>query len=290
VAQSIQEFIGELGDPRIRFHQQEENVGEYGQGRFFFSEAKSSRYFMILHDDDLLGDNYLEKAVARLDKSKDCAYFVADADIIDEQGKQNAAEQKRFLKDHSRTSAVQGEFPVLEYHLKYGFNLISGALFRTDMLKASGFVSEDGVGNYPFESDIFLRLGDLKAKAWYQKENLLSFRFHTGSMRHYIKLMDNEKVVNAMVRLFACRNYTGYAERQRKVTLGRLYRAKALIAVRQGNVGECRKNTLMCFKYNVLSLKLWLIAPVALFVPRVLSWFLPTLPTALEAPNLRRSK
>ena len=287
VSHSISEFITGLSDPRIRFYQQENNVGEYGQGRYFFSEAKDCPYFMILHDDDIIYDDYLEKALGYLNKHPECAYFVADADIIDENGNRTENVKRKFLKDHGRDRATSGEFSVLDKHLESGFTLISGTLFRTNALKNSGFVDAEGVGNYPFESDIFLRLGDLGAKGWYHKEALLAFRFHSASMRHYIKLLDNEKTVNAMIRIFERRHYTGYAERRRKEIMGRLYRAKALITVRQGNVHDCRKYIKKCFKYNIKSIKLWLLAPVALVAPWLICWFLPELPTTREAPLLR---
>jgi glycosyltransferase involved in cell wall biosynthesis len=290
VADSIKEFIEEFDDHRIRFHQQLENVGEYGQGRYFFNEAANSQYFMILHDDDILGEKYLEKAIEGLEKSAESAFFVADAGIIDENGNHAEAVKQQFLKDHGRNKAVQGEFSVIDRHLQCGFTLISGTLFRTEILKTSGFVDPEGVGNFPFETDVFLRIGDLGASAWYQKEELLTFRFHTGSMRHYIKLFENEITVDAMIRLLSQRQYTGYSEGRREAILGRLHRAKALIYARQGKSDECRKSIMKCFEYNKMSVRLWLAAPLALIAPGVLKWFLPELPVALEAPKLRNEK
>lgn len=288
VAESIKEFVEECDDQRIHFHQQAENVGEYGQGRYFLAMAQQSKYFMILHDDDMLAETYVEKGIACLEQNIDCSYFMADADIIDEHGNKTEQVTQQFLKQYGRTDAAQGEFSVIENYLKCGFTLISGTLFRTEALNTSGFVDEQGVGNYPFESDIFMHLGDIGAKAWYQKEVLLDVRFHTGSMRHYIKLLDNEKTVAAMINVFMSHEYTGYAERRRKVNLSRLYRAKALIAVRQGKIKECRKYIMKGFKYNCLSIKLWLIAPIALIVPSIMLWFLPELPITREAPLMRR--
>ncbi|MFK8049361.1 MAG: glycosyltransferase family A protein [Halioglobus sp.] len=290
VSESIVAFIAELDDQRVRFHQQSENLGEYGQGRYFFSQAQDSRYFMILHDDDVLGENYVEKAVERLEKSPKLAYFVANASIIDENGVQSDSVTRSFLKEHGRDDVAQGPIDVLENHLRSGFTLISGSLFRTEALKKSGFIDPEGVGNFPFESDIFLRLGDNRCQAWFQKEELLSFRFHTSSMRHYINFLDNEKSVNAITEQFERRQYSGYAERQRKVILSRLYRAKALISARQGQAAQCRDYIKKCFSYNLLSIKLWLLAPVAFIAPRALSWFLPELPIIQEAPALRRKE
>jgi hypothetical protein len=291
VAESISSFIEEIGDKRVRFHEQDTNVGEYGQGRYFFDAAKDSTYFMILHDDDVLSVNYVEKAIERLDKSPDLAYFCANANIIDENGTPSPESvTQEFLQEHGRTEAEQGPFGVVEGHLRCGFTLISGTLFRTSALKTSGFVDPQGVGNYPFESDIFLRLGDHKCQAWFQKEELLSFRFHTSSMRHYIKLLDNEKTVDAMTEQFERRTYTGNTEGQRKMILSKLYRSKALIKARQGKSAQCRSYIIKCFGYNQLSVRLWLLAPIALVSPSILSWFLPKLPEIQEAPTLRRKE
>jgi glycosyltransferase involved in cell wall biosynthesis len=287
VGESISSFIDELSDSRVRFHQQETNGGEYGQGRYFFAEAENSPYFMILHDDDALGVNYVEKAVDRLAKSPDIAYFCANANIIDENGISSESVTQQFLQEHGRVDAEQGPFDVVEGHLKCGFTLISGTLFKTSALKTSGFVDPKGVGNFPFESDIFMHLGDHGCQGWFQKEELISVRFHTTSMRHYQQFLNNEKPVDAMIEQFERRTYTGIAERNRRAILSRLYRSKALISARQGKAAQCRSYIIKCFGNNLRSIKLWLIAPIALVSPRILSWFLPELPEPQEAPKLR---
>ena len=286
VAENIIAFIDEIDDPRIRFCQQPENLGEYGQGRFFFGEAGSSEYFMILHDDDLLGETYLERAIERLDERCGCAFFISDAEIIDQFGERSDSARQKFLRDHGRLNTVQGEFSILEKHLDSGFAPISGTLFRTEALKKSGFVDERAIGNFPFECEVFLGLCDSGAIAWYQKEDLLVYRFHSNSLRHHSKLMENEAVVNSMIRIFSCREYLGPAERRRRKILGRLYRAKALISVRSGSFEQCRDHVKQSFKFNIWSIKLWLIAPVVLIAPRMLSWLLPALPAVQEAPQL----
>jgi glycosyltransferase involved in cell wall biosynthesis len=288
VADSIQTFINNLSDSRVRFHQQKENVGEYGQGRYFLKEARDSQYFIILHDDDVLCRNYIEKAVDALLASSDCDLFLADPYIFNEHGEKDETLRQKYLKEHGRNGARTGTFPIVDSHLEGGFTCISGTLFRTRALIESGFVDPDGVGNYPFETDIFLHLGDIRAKGWYQKEELLGFCFHTGSMRHYIKMLENEKTVDAMIHIFVSRRYSGYAEQRRRVILSRLYRAKSFIAARQGRFAVARKNIKKAYKYNKLSVKLWLTAPFMLLVPRLFYWLLPELPLTREAPLLKR--
>ena len=290
VADSIEKFIVDLQDDRIRFYQQKENVGEYGQGRYFLSQANACEYFMILHDDDLLFENYLEKAIGCLQKTPSCVAFVADVNIIDEWGDEIESEKQKFFRDFGSNGRPQGEISILDTNLECGFIPISGTLFRTEILRTSGFVHDEGIGNYPFEFDVFICLGDLRVKAWYQKENLLAFRVHPGAMKNYMKLLHNEVVLNAFVHLLELRQYDGYTERCRKMILCRLYRAKALIAVRQSRFTECRNYIKKCFGYNALSVKLWVVAPFAFIAPGILKWILPEIPVAREAPAVPQKK
>ncbi|MFT6051379.1 MAG: glycosyltransferase involved in cell wall biosynthesis [Halioglobus sp.] len=288
VADSVKAFIAELDDPRIRFHQQSENGGEYGQGRYFLGQAEASEFFMILHDDDLLHKDYLERAITCLEQQPDCGVFVANANAIDENGQDIESEKQKFLRSLGRNDYSQGVISVRDTNLECGFSPISGTFFRTANVRASGFVDDRGFGNYPFETDVFLRLGDLGVQGWYQKEEMLSFRVHSGSMTSYMQFMDNEESLDAMARLLEDRQYDGYAERRRKMILSRLYRAKAMITVRQGQFDRCRTYIKKSFKYNARSPKLWLIAPFALIAPWFLRWVLPEIAIVRQAPKVQQ--
>ena len=65
---AIREYVTRLGDPRVSFHQQQTNLGEYGQGRLFFKRAQDlgCDYLAILHDDDVMEPAFLEAGVAAL--------------------------------------------------------------------------------------------------------------------------------------------------------------------------------------------------------------------------------
>ena len=66
VVNKIEAIVRAHDDPRVGFHRQAVNEGEYGQARYFLS-ACEEEYFAILHDDDVLEPAYLERAVERLD-------------------------------------------------------------------------------------------------------------------------------------------------------------------------------------------------------------------------------
>jgi len=282
--ESVRRFIDSLGDSRIEFHAQPSNVGEYGQGHFFMQQAEGCDYFMILHDDDVLESTYLEKSVAVLEEHPDVSLFIANPYLMDENGVTSQADTREYLKVRNRRSMSDGGIDVLEGFFGFGLTKVSGTLFRVESLRQSGFVDSEGSGNYPFECELFLRLGDIGAMAWFASETLLGFRFHTSSMRNYMNLMDNRHVVTGLTKLVSVRRYSGMIERRRRVLMGRLHRAYALICLREGDYEHSRSSIVLALRENILSPKAWLIAPLVFLVPGVLRRALPDMPVSAEAP------
>lgn len=285
-ADSIEEFMRDLNDTRFTFHRQAVNEGEYGQGRYFIREAAGHDFFMMLHDDDVLNPDYLEKAIGALKQNSSAAFFVANPFLINEQGDTSTADTKAYLASHGRTEREEGEFEALSLHLLCGFTPISGTLFRTAALEDSGFVDENCQGNYPFECDVFLLLGERGAKGWFSREKLLAFRFHQGSMRNYMGLMENRTLVERLIFLFSRTRFSGANERRRKIVLSRLYRAKSLLTLRDGDTGACRDYIIKALQENVRSPRAWALAPLILFMPRPLKHFLPDSTEYREGPKL----
>ena len=286
VADSVRDFVDGLGDARFTFHRQPENVGEYGQGRFFFREASDCRYMMILHDDDVIKSYYLENAVAALEKNTGAAFFVANPYLMDEKGVVSVKDTMRYRESSGRARYAEGEIDVLHTHMFYGFTPISGTVFRMAALVDSGFVDEDCHGNFPFECNIFLRLGERGAKAWYLPEELLGFRFHSESLRNYLRLTENPQVVETMIRIFSRRRFTGPIERRRRVVLSSLYRARMLIRIRSGDRAGARLDIMNALRENIVSPKAWFWAPVVLAAPGLVGRMLTDIPEARVRPKL----
>ena len=280
---SVKRYVDTLEDARLEFVQQPRNDGEYGQGRYFYSESAGADYFMILHDDDVIDPSYIDKAVATLDASPDIDAFLADPYVFDEAGEISAVETKDFLVNHGRETAKTGRIDVLTKYMMRGFLPISGTLFRRTALERSGFVDGQALGNFPFECDVFLRLGHLGARAWYQKEQLIGFRFHRSSMRNYMKLMQNRDV-ERMLQLFSSYEFEGVLERRRRAIVSRLHRANSIIDLREGNSRHARANLGAALKSNALSIKAWAMAPFVMLVPGLCSLVLPKSPATLDAP------
>jgi glycosyltransferase involved in cell wall biosynthesis len=258
----IERAIMALGDPRIGFHRQPVNLGEYGQGRFFFALADDSELFMILHDDDVLLPDMLTRGVTALEIAPDTALYVADPCLIDRHGLRSAARTQVYRHDHGRDVRGPGRFRVLDTHLATGFTPISGTLFRTAALAEAGLVDADCHGNFPFECNVMLRLGDIGATGWFDPTPLIEVRYHAASLRNTLKLMDNPQVVRTMLTLFERRHYSGVNERRRLTLVSRLHRADAVIRLREGDGKGSRAALANACRANPRSVKAWMLLPL----------------------------
>ncbi len=257
VGETVRAYIDGLRDPRFTFVRQTENGGEYGQGRYLFAAAGDADYFCILHDDDLLTPHYLQRAVDALDAAPDAALFVANPWLFDHDGAPSAERTRDYLRDHGRRGRRAGPFPILDRHMQNGFTPISGTLFRMQALGRSGFVDADCHGNFPFELNIFTRLGDMGATGWFDPEPLLGFRYHDGQLRNTLDLMRNPHVVGTMLRILQRRRYTGAPERRRRMIVARLYRAQAEMSLAQGDRDAARLAVQCACAANPLSPRAW---------------------------------
>lgn len=238
--EAVKAFVDELGDPRVEFSLRPENGGEYGQGRFFFGALGDEDYFMILHDDDLLFPDYLRNGIETLDRESEAAFYFADPEIIGPDGAVNADSTEWYKDYHGRRQQPEGLLDVLSHHLRSGIAPICATLIRSDTLRKSGFVDEGMTGNFPFEINVFLRLGELGTQAYYAPRKEIAFRFHPGALRKDGLLMRNEQVVRSMIQLFEKRSYGGDNEKRRRILLARCYRALAVIEADKQTSSEVR--------------------------------------------------
>lgn len=263
-------FVAELCDPRLSFFQQPSNEGEYGQGRFFFEQARSlgADFLVILHDDDVLEPDYLQRATTALDAHQDATFFVCNPSIIDDAGMVNPANTQAFDERWGRKDVQEGHIDVLNTHMRHGFTPISGAFFRLSALIESGFVDPDLTGCFPFESNIFLRLGERGMRAWFTPDRLFRLRWHNQQMTNWGFLNDTG-IVDATIRLFERRRFNGDNERLRRRLLGRLHRVQALHRARDGDRISARKAALKALRSNPASIKSWLIGSATIIAPTI---------------------
>lgn len=268
-SESVARFVRDLRDPRVAFHRQPENVMEYGQGRFLL-ERCTEEYFAILHDDDRLEPGYLEAALDHLDGRPELACFVANPYVFDDRGATSPHLTRRYRIAHGRAGRAEGTIDVLESVLRCGFIPISGTLFRTSTLRSSGFVDEDCHGNYPFELNVLLRLGERGGRAYYTPRPLLAFRVHAGALRHTMRLKFNEEVISTVLKLLERRRFTGACERLRRKILSYNLRNLAMIRLARGEAGGCYRALWRSLHLNPLSYRNWIYSAGALLCPFVL--------------------
>ena len=269
IAADVAAFVSGLGDARIRFVGQPVNAGEYGQGRYLFAEAEKAGadYFMILHDDDLAAPDYLERALGALDARPEVGLFIANPQLMDRNGQPNDVWTRTYLDHHGRSRHPGGIFDVLDQHMAHGFTPISGTVFRTSAIREAGLTDPDCTGNYPFECNVVLRLGDRGVKGWFCPEPLLLLRYHEDSLRVYARLLDNPVMVEMTRRLFERRRYRGRNELRRRVLVSRFRRADAMLRLREGNLAGCRAELAGACAANPLSPRAW--------GCRILAWLAP---------------
>jgi glycosyltransferase involved in cell wall biosynthesis len=263
VASRVARFIADIRDPRFLFVRQRQNGREYGQGRFFFADSAGCELLMILHDDDVLLPNCLAEGIIRLEAEPEAAFFVANAYGMDEVGRKSEALTRRHLRDQGRIGTTSGMYDVLKGHVGCGFAPISGTLFRRSALVRSGFVDNDLSGNYPFEANVFLRLGESRARAWFSTAELLGVRYHPNALRK-LHLLNDPAVVDACVRLWSRRRFGGALERRRRILLSRYRRAEMHIKLKAGDYTAARACLLEALRDNPASLKAWGWAPAVL--------------------------
>lgn len=281
-AAQVEAYVASLDDPRFSFVSQPINGGEYGQGWYFYDQAQAFDYLIILHDDDLLEPHFVAGAVGVLDAQDAADVFVADPTIIDGEGAASATATADYLRSHGRTGAAQGAYDIGVRHILQGFTPVSGTAFRVSTLRRSGFVDEDCHGNFPFEFNLFLRLGDIGATGWFCKEPLLRVRFHAKSLRQS-GILDDPHVVDCMLRLLQRRRYSGIVEQRRRTLVASLLRAEALIRLRSGDLVGCRQSLVFALAERAGPTTL-AVAALAWTCPPLLVAILPRLPQRQAPP------
>ena len=248
---TIREAIDRLGDPRLSFHQQPTNGGEYGQGRYLFGEAEAlgCEYFTILHDDDTLEPGFVAAAVDALDRHRVMSYYVCNSHVMAEDGNRSHALTDALDRRQQRVGKSDGPIDVLSSHMTCGFTPICATLFRTAALKDSGFVDDDLHGNVPFENNVFLRLGERGAKAWFDSRRLVSFRMHLNRLSN-TDYLNNEQIVSLSIRLFERRSFKGENERRRQQCLSRLHRIEAMHRANGGDYAAARVAAMKALRAN----------------------------------------
>ncbi|WP_051361256.1 glycosyltransferase family 2 protein [Desulfuromonas sp. TF] len=79
------ELVAGFGDPRIRYFKHSENIGANNNFNFCVDHARG-KYFLLLHDDDLIDEDFIETCMKSLGRKTDVGIIRTGTRIIDQDG------------------------------------------------------------------------------------------------------------------------------------------------------------------------------------------------------------
>jgi glycosyltransferase involved in cell wall biosynthesis len=167
---NTEELIRGYKDKRIRYYRQDENIGPFKNMNFCLEKAQGV-YFLMLHDDDLIDEDCIERCLEAANYRDDIGIIVAGSREIDLQG--NVV----IEKPNSASGISPLEFLIFFYEKKVHLYFCS-ILFNTAKLRELGGFKE----YYRYFVDLaaeFEMIG--KTERVDVTEVLGSFRAHVGS-------------------------------------------------------------------------------------------------------------
>ena len=268
IAAEVEKFVDDLADSRVSYFLQPEDGGEYGQGRYLFSQCEEE-YFVLLHDDDRLVSEHLEYTLAILNDDPALAFIGTNQCVIDEDGNPLPGKTREYSEEQGRNLFAEGriEDTLLTLFRYGGLFSISGAVFRSAAIQQTGLVDSDCGGLYPFEFNVFLRQAESMKPAYYTSRELVEYRLHEGAMRNYARPFFNRVMMSTMMTLLERRQFTGTAEQSRRELLAGVYRNYAYIMYVANKRAHCYRFLLSALKLNPLSWSIWAYTGFALVFP-----------------------
>jgi glycosyltransferase involved in cell wall biosynthesis len=125
-----EEYVRQLGEPSIRYFRQPSALSPNGNFNFCLDNAKGV-YFLLLHDDDVIDDDFVETCMLAAHYSSDFSLIRTGTRLIDAQGKLIRG-IPNLITDSSPAGLCHAWF-----NNQISFYFCS-TLFNTAMLKASG--------------------------------------------------------------------------------------------------------------------------------------------------------
>jgi glycosyltransferase involved in cell wall biosynthesis len=81
-----QGYVSRIGDPRVRYFRHEPGIGPNNNFNFSFEQAKGD-YFSLLHDDDLIDDDFIEACMQAAQCAREAGIIRTGTRLIDSEGK-----------------------------------------------------------------------------------------------------------------------------------------------------------------------------------------------------------
>jgi glycosyltransferase involved in cell wall biosynthesis len=135
-------LVRSYSDTRIRYYKQNENIGPWRNMNYCLSAARGV-YFLMLHDDDLIDTNLIQKCLDVIQYKTDKGIIIAGAREIDNEG--NIIAEK---PNHCHGMSTY-EF-LMEWYKKNIVLFLCSILFNTQKLKEMGGFKE----HYLYYTDV----------------------------------------------------------------------------------------------------------------------------------------
>jgi glycosyltransferase involved in cell wall biosynthesis len=154
-----------------------ENIGMNGNVNFIFDMMRSTKdykYFITLHDDNLISSDFLSKTIELLEQDNNIAFAGTAYRIIDNEGK----EVNKFKYSKIHESVIMSDIEYYSHRCEGFWFPWSGAIIRTNKLGDLRFLEKE----HPYYADImfFTYLAEHN-KIAYVPEYLFHYRTHENS-------------------------------------------------------------------------------------------------------------
>jgi len=172
-------FFQSISDPHLRYFRQNQNIGPINNYNYCLEQANGD-YFLLLHDDDLIDEDFVEICMEGANNAKDYGIIRAGIRLIDDRNKT------------LRESRNQGSNLSTEEYLKAWFMgkvawYLPSTLFNTKMLKRIGGFDP----KYQLLPDI---VALVKLEAKFKRLDIedvkASFRIHSEALTYTAKVKD----------------------------------------------------------------------------------------------------
>ena len=173
-------IVAAFADPRIRFYRNARSIGQTPNILAAIAKA-TGKYVAILGDDDVWRPEFIATLVAPMEADADIVVAFCDHDIIDSDGRLDAARTEEVTQRFGRRAVAEGVHgPFDDIALLYrAICVVSGAVIRNDGIDWSRVPPE-----LPSSSDIFISylLAASGGRCWYTSRRLMQYRYHPAQV------------------------------------------------------------------------------------------------------------
>lgn len=171
------DVVGSFNDSRIRYFRQEKNIGANNNFNFCVEQAGGD-YFLLLHDDDLIDEDFVDVCMGAADQRSEIGIIRTGTRICDEEGNVISM-YPNMASGYSTDDLFRGWF-----RNETSFYLCS-TLFNTRKLRE--------IGGFRSKHNLFQDvIAELKLAALFGRTDVpdikATFRSHPGEMTHSVKV------------------------------------------------------------------------------------------------------